>query len=261
MIFNSLTFLVFFAACLALYALPLRWTVHKAILLAASYLFYMAWNPPFVLLLIISTAVDWWVAKGIAVARSIPARRWLLACSLGVNLGFLFFFKYTPMLLDTLNSLLGLAGIQMVTPGWSIILPMGISFYTFQTLSYTLDIYRGNAKPSESALDFALYVTFFPQLVAGPVVRSAEFLPQLKARPRISQSMVVWGFVLVVFGLFEKIVLADTIMAPVADRVFNHALSVGTSSAWTGLLAFSGQIYFDFAGYSTCAIGVALIMG
>ena len=165
------------------------------------------------------------------------------------------------MLLDTLNSLLGLVGATMVTPRWSIVLPIGISFYTFQTLSYTLDVYHRKALPSESKLDFALYVTFFPQLVAGPIVRSTEFLPQLKARPRISQSMVAWGAVLVVFGLFEKIVLADTIMAPVADRVFNHALSVGASEAWTGLLAFSCQIYFDFAGYSTCAIGTALIMG
>lgn len=261
MIFNSLTFLVFFAAVLLLYALPLKWKTHKVILLLASYLFYMAWNPPFVLLLLISTGVDWWAAKRIAAAESVRARRLFLACSLGVNLGFLGFFKYTPMLLDSLNGLLEFAGVAVAMPRWSIVLPMGISFYTFQTLSYTLDVYRRREMPSDSMLDFALYVTFFPQLVAGPIVRSTEFLPQLKQRPAISSSMVAWGVVLLVFGLFEKIVLADAVMAPVADAVFNAAAQNGFVSAWTGVLAFTGQIYFDFAGYSTCAIGVAMLLG
>ncbi|QBG45966.1 MBOAT family protein [Verrucomicrobia bacterium S94] len=261
MIFNSLTFLVFFAVCLALYALPLKWTVHKGILLIASYLFYMAWNPPFVLLLLISTGVDWWAANRIARAESQNMRKLFLACSLGVNLGFLFFFKYSPMLMETLNGMLGFIGVEMVLPRWSIILPMGISFYTFQTLSYTLDVYRKRELPSDSMLDFALYVTFFPQLVAGPIVRSNEFLPQLQERPEIRPAMISWGIVLIVFGLFEKIVLADTIMAPVADTVFGASGEAGFRSAWMGVLAFTGQIYFDFAGYSTCAIGIAMLMG
>ena len=260
MLFNSLVFLVFLGVCLGLYALPLAWRAKKAQLLVFSYLFYAAWNPPFVALLAISTVVDWHVAKRMASAVG-SARRGLLLVSLTVNLGLLGYFKYGGFLLENFQRLVATLGIDYQPPAWDIVLPVGISFYTFQTLSYTIDIYRGRLEPWGSFLDFALFVSFFPQLVAGPIVRAADFLPQC-VRPRfITWNQLGWGTALLTVGLFEKVILADTFMAPVADRVYGLAEHAGFVDAWIGTLAFSGQIFFDFAGYSTCAIGVATMLG
>src|SRR5262249_46652830 len=142
-----------------------------------------------------------------------------------------------------------------------IVLPIGISFYTFHTLSYTLDVYLGRTKPWHSLLDFALYVTFFPALVAGPILRSSQFLPQCEARRRSTARGLAWGAALLVLGLFEKTMIADIFMAPAADDLFQTAGHVSIGDAWVGTLAFAGQIFCDFAGYSTCAIGVALCLG
>lgn len=151
-------------------------------------------------------------------------------------------------------------GVKYVPPEMSVILPVGISFYTFQTLSYTLDVYRGNAKPWKSFLDFALYVTFFPQLVAGPIVRAVDFLPQCLTPRKASGKEFGWGLNLLLLGLFQKIVIADGLLAPVVERVYD-ATAFDFVSAWVGTLAFAGQIFCDFAGYSTCAIGVAMCLG
>ena len=166
MIFNSLTFVVFFALVLLLHRLPLPWTAKKVNLLLASYLFYAAWNPPFVILLWISTAVDWIAARRVHEAATVSRRRAWLVVSLAVNLGFLAFFKYGEFLLQNWQALMASVGVEYVPPAWNIILPVGISFYTFQTMAYTLDIYLRRAKPLDSLLDFSLFVTFFPQLVA-----------------------------------------------------------------------------------------------
>ncbi|HSG29610.1 MAG TPA: MBOAT family O-acyltransferase, partial [Candidatus Krumholzibacterium sp.] len=177
------------------------------------------------------------------------------------NLGLLGFFKYGGFLLDNFVRLLAMVGIDYQPPAVSIFLPIGISFYTFQTLSYTIDVYRGRLKPWHSFLDFALFVTFFPQLVAGPIVRAASFLPQCQEPKSFQGARLGWGFSLLVVGLFEKAVLADTLMAPIADRVYAAPFDAGFVDAWVGTLAFSAQIFFDFAGYSTCAIGAALCLG
>ncbi len=261
MLFNSLTFLVFFLVVLALHNAPFPWRVKKTNLLIASYVFYAAWNPPFVILLWISTIVDWFAARRIHRAKTLATRRLFLLVSLCCNLGLLGFFKYGGFLLDNFIYVLAQFGVHFEPLAVDIILPVGISFYTFQTLSYTLDVYKGNAKPWQSFLDFALFVTFFPQLVAGPIVRAVDFLPQCITPKRATQTEMSWGLVLLLVGLLQKVVVADALMAPISDRVFNSQDPLIWHNAWAGTLAFSVQIFFDFAGYSTCAIGVALCLG
>ncbi len=261
MLFNSLTFLVFFAIVLALHSLPLRWTARKLILLSASYVFYAAWNPPFVALLWISTVVDYVAGRRIAAARGAGRRRFWLVASLCTNLGLLGFFKYANFALDSFVALLHAGGVHFQPLKLDLVLPVGISFYTFQTMSYTIDVYRGALKPSRSFLDFALFVTFFPQLVAGPIVRAADFLPQLDEPKRPDARHLVGGLLLLAIGLFEKVIVANLLAAPVADKVFASARYYGGWHAWVGTMAFSAQIFFDFAGYSTCAIGAAMCLG
>ncbi len=261
MVFNSLSFAVFLAVVLLLYQLPFRWRTHKLILLGASYLFYMAWNPPFVALLWISTLTDWFIARRLQQTDADFRRRLLVVASLGVNLGLLAFFKYSGFALENLTALLGAVGVHFQPAAPDLVLPLGISFYTFQTLSYTLDVYRREREPCDSFVDYALYVTFFPQLVAGPIVRSRAFLPQCAERRRASSAQWTSGLSLLTLGLFQKIVLADALLAPVAEAVFDGTATPGTPDAWLGTFAFSGQIFCDFSGYSSCAIGVALCLG
>jgi alginate O-acetyltransferase complex protein AlgI len=259
--FNSLTFLAFFAIVLLAHRCPISWTAKKTNLLVASYLFYAAWSPPFVLLLWISTLVDWIAARRIGTARTAGRKRAWVAVSLATNLGLLGYFKYGGFLLDNTAALLAAIGVPYAPPRPDIVLPVGISFYTFQTLSYTLDVYRGRVRPWPRFLDFALFVTFFPQLVAGPIVRAADFLPQCLRAQRASAAQLWWGVSLLIFGLFEKIVLADTLLAHSVDVVYGATDRAGFVDAWIATCAFSGQIFFDFAGYSTCAVGVALCLG
>ena len=261
MLFNSYTFIVFFCAVLILHRLPFSWQVKKLNLVIASYLFYMAWNPPYVVLLWISTVTDWWVGRRIAETSEPGRRRRLLGVSLAVNLGLLGFFKYANFALENFVWLIAQFGIDYRPAAPDLVLPLGISFYTFQTLSYTISIYRSNAKPARSFVDFALFVTFFPQLVAGPIVRATSFLDQIREPLRADARQFGWGLSLMTFGLYEKIVLADGILGPVANRVFASPERAGFSDAWVGSMAFGGQIFFDFAGYSACAIGAALCLG
>jgi len=259
--FNSLTFVVFFAAVVSLYYALSSWTARKSVLVAASYLFYAAWNPLYIVLLWVSTIADWYIARRISLARSATRKKLLLATSLTINLGMLGYFKYGDFLLENSIMLLARLGIDFVPPELSIVLPVGISFYTFQTLSYTLDVYRDRMRADARFLDFALFVSFFPQLVAGPIVRARYFLPQCIENKSFSFAAAGWGISLMIFGLFAKVVLADSILAPVADAVFAEPGAVGTFEAWLGVFAFSGQIFFDFSGYSTCAIGAAMCLG
>ncbi len=261
MLFNSLTFVVFFVLVLALHNAPLAWTTKKTNLLIASYLFYAAWNPPFVVLLWISTVVDWHVAKKMYTEQLKSRRRMLLAASVVVNLGLLGYFKYGGFLLENFVALAAMANIEYKPPEWNIILPVGISFYTFQTMAYSLDVYLRRAEPSKSFLDFALFVTFFPQLVAGPIVRPTHLLPQFAVPKVATPRQLYWGLGLITIGLFQKIVVADGLLAPIADEVFGAEKMLHPLDAWLGTLAFSGQIFSDFAGYSTTAIGVALTLG
>lgn len=261
MLFNSYSFIVFLLVVLVLHYMRFSWKTKKINLLVASYLFYAVWNPPFVLLLWLSTIVDFVLGKKIYTERNQAKRKGLVAISLLVNLGMLGFFKYGGFLLENFVTLMSLVGVDFQAAKPSIILPVGISFYTFQTLSYTLDMYRRKRRPEAFLLDFSLYVTFFPQLVAGPIVRPDGLLPQFKTPHQASKQQFLHGLMLLSLGLFMKVVMADTLLAASADTVFGAGNALNTLDAWMGVLAFSGQIFFDFAGYSTCAIGVAACLG
>ena len=187
MVFNSLTFIVFFACVLALHSLPLPWTVKKLNLLIASYLFYSAWNPPFVILLWVSTVVDWYAAQGLVKARRARTRHAWMLLSVIANLGMLGYFKYGQFLLDSFSALMNSIGVAYQPAHYDIVLPVGISFYTFATMSYTLDVYLRRAAPAKNLLDYALFVTFFPHLVAGPIMRATKLLPQV-----LSPREVTW---------------------------------------------------------------------
>ena len=261
MVFNSLAFIAFFAIVLALHAMPFKWRTRKINLLVASYLFYAAWNPPFVILLWISTVVDWVAAQKLVHAERAAARWAWMLLSVVANLGMLSYFKYGHFLLQNFSDLIGVVGIHYVPPVWDIVLPVGISFYTFATLSYTLDVYHRRALPARKFLDYALFVTFFPHLVAGPIMRPTELVPQFEQPRRASRRQLQFGLVLVTLGMFQKVVLADGFLAKAAEKIFDSGAAPGALDAWIGTLAFSGQIFCDFAGYSTIAIGVAMCLG
>ncbi len=261
MLFNSYSFFVFFAAVLILSRMIGSWRMRKGFLLIVSYFFYAAWNPPFVILLWISTIIDWILGKKIFNTQNQTKRRIFLWLSLAANLGLLGYFKYGGFILENFIAALNSIGIPYHPAMPSIILPVGISFYTFQTLSYTFDIYKRNTKPWHSFLDYALYVTFFPQLVAGPIVRAVDFLPQCSEPKKGNANQIGWGLSLFIIGLFNKIVIADQFMAPIVEKVFDKIIHPSFFQAWAGTLAFAIQIFCDFAGYSSCAIGIALCLG
>ena len=260
--FDTFSFILFFTVVLLLERLTPLGQVRKSLLLLLSWLFYAGWNPYFLPLLIITGSADWWLASQLQYGKAQHKRFWLLL-SLLSNLSVLGFFKYRFFIAENLDALFAtqlLAGLQ--APGhiqWA--LPVGISFYTFQSMSYCIDAYRGKL-PSDrvSWLDFSLYVGFFPQLVAGPIVRFNDFYPQLQAQKRADARALQTGFVLLLIGLFLKIVGADSIFGPVSDQAF-AASAPSTGQAWLAAIAFSGQIFCDFAGYSTCAIGAARCLG
>jgi len=226
----------------------------------ASYVFYAAWNPPYVFILLFSTSLDWWLARLIWKSTDDRKRGWLLVLSLASNLSLLGFFKYGNFLLDNARLLLDALGVHYNPPSLDIVLPIGISFYTFASLSYTIDVYRREVEGDAEYLDYALFVSFFPHLVAGPIVRARQLLPQIRAPRAANRDQLGWGLTLTVLGLFTKTVLADSLFAPVVDAVYT-AHAAGAVESWAAVLGFSGQIYCDFAGYSLCAIGLALCFG
>lgn len=260
MLFNSITFFVFFVIFYALYRV-LKIKRHKTILITiGSYIFYGFWNSPFVILLLISTFADFNIGKRLASAENKKTRKRLLFLSLFINLGILFFFKYYNLFVETSYGILNFVGINWDPPLINIILPVGISFYTFQTLSYTIDLYYNKIVPEKDVLRFAAFVSFFPQLVAGPILRAKEFLPQFNKKRIFSWEIFYQGFFLIIFGLFKKMVLADN-LAPYVERIFDNSFIVSSLDAWMGTLAFSFQIYMDFSGYSDIAIGLGLLLG
>ncbi len=261
MVFNTLTFAAFFGCVLILHSLPLPWTARKVNLLVASYVFYSAWNPPFVILLWISTVVDWYAAQGLVRSERPAARHAWMLLSVVANLGMLLYFKYGNFLLANFTAALGALGVSYHPPKADIVLPVGISFYTFATMSYTLDVYLRRARPARNFLDYALFVTFFPHLVAGPIMRPTELVPQFEQPRRATPRMLAFGLGLMTLGLFDKVVLADTLLSGAVEHVYDAKTAPGALDAWIGTLAFSGQIFCDFAGYSTTAIGVALCLG
>ena len=230
----------------------------KLFLLATSYYFYAYWDWRFLGLIIFSTVVDYLVSRGMGRAVRPASRKLLFGVSLICNLGLLGFFKYFNFFLDSLKVLLEPSGLHLGT--LDIILPVGISFYTFQTLGYTIDVYRRQLEPCKDFFDFALFVAFFPQLVAGPIVRASVFLPQLDTSRKLTWERTFDGFQQFVFGLFKKCFIADR-LAFFVDGVFGNAGIFDGPTTWLAVLSYAVQIYCDFSGYSDMAIGTARIMG
>jgi D-alanyl-lipoteichoic acid acyltransferase DltB (MBOAT superfamily) len=260
-IFNSITFLLFFVIVYSLYWMIPGWAGKKRLLLLASYIFYGAWSPPYVFLLLLSTSLDWWLARLIGHTHALRKRRMLLWTSIAGNLGMLGYFKYGDFLLTNFITLLASVGISYHPAETSIILPIGISFYTFASLSYTIDVYRKETQSDWKFSDYALFVSFFPHLVAGPILRARHLLPQIASPRQPKTNEIGWGLALICFGLFCKVVMADGVFAPVVDEVYAAPAKFGMTDTWIAVLAFSGQIYYDFNGYSLCAIGLAMCFG
>jgi alginate O-acetyltransferase complex protein AlgI len=258
-LFNSLEFLAFFPIVAGLfYSLPprSRWVL----LLAASYVFYGAWSPLYLGLLLFSSALDYFVAIRVAEAPNPRRKRaWLMASLVG-NLGVLFSFKYYNLVNDTIAAAAGGLGFDWPMPRSSLVLPVGISFYTFQSLSYTVDVYRGELKPERKAGMFLLYVAYFPQLVAGPIERAGRLLPQLHRPAPFDWDRTVSGLRLVAWGMFKKVVVADR-LAEVVNIVFADPRTFGGFGHAVAVFFFGYQVYCDFSGYSDIAVGVARILG
>jgi alginate O-acetyltransferase complex protein AlgI len=262
LLFNSPEYLVFLIVCLLLYG-RLGHRGQNAWLLAASYAFYSFWDPRFLVLILLSTSVDFWAGQRIESARregQVGTARRALHVSLATNLGLLGVFKYFGFFVESAAAALDTLGLGMSRPALEIVLPVGISFYTFQTLSYTIDVYRGRLGAIRDPLDFALFVAFFPQLVAGPIERARNLLPQIQAPRRVTPRQFEEGLWLILMGLYRKLVIADT-AAIFVDRIFAHPFRQSSLQMVCGLMLYGLQIYGDFSGYSNIARGSAKLFG
>lgn len=262
MLFNSYSFLVFFPIVVFMYFLIPK-KVRYIWLLIASYYFYMGWNAKYALLLLTSTMITY--VSGLLLSwekieDKIKWKKCVVAVSFLLNLSILFFFKYFDFAIVNINRILGALHIQMLTPQFSVLLPVGISFYIFQALSYTMDIYRGEVKAEKNVLKYALFVSFFPQLVAGPIERSKNLLKQVNEDHEFHYERMCQGLMLMTWGYFLKLVIADRI-AIFVDCAYNMNVDYDGRYLLLASVLFAIQIYCDFAGYSTIAIGAAKVMG
>lgn len=259
MIFNSVDFLIFLPVVIILYYLinpKYRWVL----LLAGSYYFYMSWKVAYIFLIVASTLVDYFAGIKIAEAPTKQKKKVYLALSLFFNLGLLFFFKYFNFFGESLNTGLRHFNLPEAVPYFHALLPVGISFYTFQTLSYTIDVYKGRKEPEKHLGIFAVYVAYFPQLVAGPIERSVNLIPQFHQKIRFSASNMAKGLKLIVWGFFLKLVVADR-AAIYVNTVYNNVDFHEGLTFIAATILFAFQIYGDFAGYSLIAIGSSRLMG
>ena len=259
MLFNSISFLIFFPlVVLAYFALPQRsrWIW----LLVASYFFYGAWKAEYLILIWASTLVDYTTGRLLGMTHTPSVRRLLLGFSLTTNLGLLFAFKYFGFFAGSLAALLAVPGWVWIPPEFDVILPVGISFYTFQTLAYTIDVYRGRMEPERHLGRFALYVAFFPQLVAGPIERAQRLLHQFAEEHVWDDGRVISGLRLMGWGFFKKLVIADR-LALLVDTVYQDPTAHSGIPLILATYAFAWQIYCDFSGYSDIAIGAARVLG
>ena len=272
MIFTSIDFIVFFVFVLAAVAIIKHRKFQHLILIGGSYYFFYFSSNYLIVLLIFSTILDFYLAKIIYNTENVFRKKLLLIISLGGNLGLLGFFKYSDFTILQFNLLGNYFDLATAIPYYELVLPLGISFYTFQTLSYTIDVYRGSLKPSKTFSEFALFVAFFPQLIAGPILRAKEFLPQLREKIQdyeskknlrqiiFHNSNVKLGITLMAFGFIKKMFFADNI-APLVDDIFFNPIGAESFTVILGAFAFAVQVYGDFSGYTDIAIGAALILG
>lgn len=258
-LFNSFTFVIFLAVVLpTYYALSHKW--QNRFLLIASYVFYGAWDWRFLSLLAASTIVDYAVSHAIGRSDDDRRRRTLLVLSLAFNLGLLAFFKYFGFFVDSMNDLLAACGIGHLSWALQVVLPVGISFYTFQTMAYTIDVYRRQQVPPRDFIAFALYVSYFPQLVAGPIERAGHLLPAILGKRTVTPERIAAGLQLMLLGYVKKIAIADAV-APYVSEIFANPDGQTSLRLLLGLYLFAVQIYGDFSGYSDIARGVSRLLG
>ncbi|HGE71397.1 TPA: MBOAT family protein, partial [Candidatus Poribacteria bacterium] len=257
MLFHSWYFLIFFIIVYITY-LPLRGTkAYLYWLLVASYVFYGWWNPLYLILIAYCTVTNYYAV--VLMQRTQRRKLWLIV-SIVNSLAVLCFFKYGAFITNNVNTLLSLLGVSYVIPKPGVLLPVGISFYTFHAMSYTIDYYRGNIKREPSLVRFATFISFFPQLVAGPILRASDMLPQLTGKPEIKKENITDGLSLFIVGLFKKVALADY-LALYVDKVYDSPNLFDGLSLILATFAFGWQIYFDFSGYTDMARGISRMMG
>ncbi|MDA8932448.1 MBOAT family protein [Flavobacteriaceae bacterium] len=263
MLFNSIEFLLFLPIVFVLYwfVFDKKLKYQNLLILVSSYIFYGWWDYRFLSLILLSTIVDYFIGLGISNQASTKNKRILLWCSVLFNLGVLGFFKYYNFFIDSWIDLFSSFGYDIKSV-WTlnIILPVGISFYTFQTMSYTIDIFKGKLKPTKDFISFASFVSFFPQLVAGPIERASNLLPQILKKRVFKYEQGVQGLRLILWGMFKKVVIADS-LAPVVNDIFGNYQEFGGGTLWLGAIYFAFQIYCDFSGYSDIAIGTSKLFG
>jgi len=260
MLFNSLAFLLFVPIVFMIYWLMRTSAWQNRVLVAASMFFYGWWDWRFLLLMLATCISVYWIARGVAASEQQSKRRTLLVVAVVLNLGILAVFKYFNFFADNLAALCSLVGISADIPTLRLILPIGISFYTFQLIAYVTDVYRRQLPVCKSLERFLTFICFFPQLVAGPIERGANLLPQFEVKRTFDYALATDGMRLFLWGLMKKMLIADN-CAPVADFVFGNYSELGTVDLWIGLLAFTVQVYCDFSGYSDMAIGTARLFG
>ena len=261
MLFNSVEFFVFLPLVFALYwLLRNQLKAQNLLVLIASYCFYGFWDWRFLSLIILSSFVDFFIGKAVHQAEGMSKKKRLLWVSLLVNLGILFMFKYFDFFVGSFVEMANRVGVSANWTSLNWILPIGISFYTFQTLSYTIDIYKERMKPTDSILDFFVYVAFFPQLVAGPIERAVNLLPQFGVKRTFNYTQAVDGSRQLLWGLFKKVVIADN-CAVYVDAIYNNQADLYGPILLLGGILFIMQIYCDFSGYSDAAIGSARLLG
>lgn len=262
MLFNSAEYGVFLVVVFALFWATARYQmVRLTLLLLASYIFYASWNLSYLGLIIFSSAVDYFIGLGMGATDDKRKRKALLITSLVVNLGMLATFKYFNFFVDSIEDGMQVLGTTVSLPHLDVLLPVGISFYTFQTLSYSIDLYRGRLEPCRNPLKFFVYVAFFPQLVAGPIVRAVEFLPQLDQDPKVTARQVTQGAALIMSGLIKKVAIGDYLAVNFVDRVFDTPEMFSSLENMLAVYGYGVQIYCDFSGYTDIAIGSALLLG
>lgn len=262
MTFTTITFLVFMIIFFSIYWIlaPKNKNLRNVLIILGGYLFYGWWDWRFLILLIFSSTVDFCSGLLIGHAKTQSAKRGFLWLSLGVNICLLGFFKYCDFFIQSFNDLMIQLGHEGDTKLLKIILPVGLSFYTFQSMSYALDVYKGKLKPTKNIVDFFAFVAFFPQLVSGPIERAVNMLPQFASKKTFDYTQAVSGLRMIIWGLFKKMVIADT-FAVLANAYFGNPTGFDSASAWIGVFAFTIQIYCDFSGYSDIAIGTARLLG
>lgn len=260
MIFTSFEFVLFFTAVLLIRSCLRNFSLEKWFLLIASYVFYMSWSVPCALLILFTSFIDYFVGVGLGRIENQRKRKLLLIVSIAVNLGVLGFFKYTNFLVENVSWGLNTLGFAVQHPHYDILLPAGISFFTFQSMTYTIETYRRRIPASHNPRDFFLFVAFFPQLLAGPINRAADLLPQFARRVRATAAEFEAGLAQFALGAIKKLVISDQI-APNVDLIFANPGNYDSLTLLQGILGYTIQIYCDFSGYSDMAIGCARMMG